>query len=296
MENNIAYDLGTGPDDRQYVMPQCVVIDPDAPAARRYTLFIHAQGRAPIIGVARSPDGLSFTHDAAAERHHAVAVDRPDVGRLHQRTAVVREGDLWTAFFGYIAPGPRVTLHTYATTWRVEAGEEPPSFGLWQATRQLVPRPGTWESGFTWPTSVIRGADGWKLYYTGSADAFDVAVGLAKLEPGALHGIRPAKERATLMSRPLKAPAPGWAEYRLVIESRGPGSLRASLGSGGSGDPITGRTIDDALPIPPGRSIATWVDGDDMPDTGSDPLTVFVVLEGRRTLHSVHLIPPGVDL
>jgi hypothetical protein len=297
LENNIAYDLGTGPDDRQYVMPQCVVVDPDAPAERRYTLFVHAQGRAPIIGVARSPDGLSFTRDAAAERHHAVAVDRPDTGRLHQRTAVVREGDLWTAFFGYIAPEPRVTLHTYATTWRIEAGEEPPSLGLWQATRQLVPRPGTWEAGFTWPTSMVPDADGWRLYYTGSVEAFDGAVGLATLRPGALHGIRAVRgHRAALVSRPLQAPRSGWAGYRLAIDSRGPGSLRAALGSGGVASPIAGRATTDALPTRPGRTIAAWVGGDDLPDTGTQPLIISILLEGRRTLHSVHLIPPGVDL
>jgi hypothetical protein len=60
--------------------------------------------------------------------------------------------------------------------------------------------------------------------------------------------------------------------------------------------PIAGRATTDALPTRPGRTIAAWVGGDDLPDTGTQPLIISILLEGRRTLHSVHLIPPGVDL
>ncbi|MSP13194.1 MAG: hypothetical protein EXR62_09585 [Chloroflexi bacterium] len=294
--NNISYPLQDTIYDDQYTMPQCVVVDEDAPPERRYVLFVHAQGRNPIIGVAYSPDGLAFKKDFNNARYYAVDENWPEVGRLHQQTSVLHRDGCWFAFFGFIRrDGAALSLTTYFTAWRDETTQgQNPSFGAWRSYLQLDTHPQNWEGDFVHPSCFVEDGDEWKVYFNGSRDVWHSEIGVATAGRERLWYLRRRLGAATgqAHSRPFAYPPGGWPRYALEVNvsALGPASsIRLALLDPETGRPIPGYSWDENEPIETDNfhALATWRGaGGDLPSISQD-LAVAVLLAGGAKLHSV---------
>jgi hypothetical protein len=300
LDNNIVYPLQDSLYDDQYTMPQCVLIDEDAPPERRYVLFVHAQGRTCIIGVAYSHDGKRFVKDELNARYYGVDELRPEVGNLHQRTSVIHRDGCWFACFGYVRRPPQaaaVGLQSYFTAWRDETtGGDNPSFGAWRATLQLDARPGTWEGQLVFPTCIFEDGDEWKLYYSGSSGGSTYEVGLATVGRDRLWHLRrqPGATSNQAISRPLQRPANGWRGYRLTVNASAlhpSGVLRLALFDPATQQCIPGYGWAEAVPILEDsfQALAQWQQsGALLPDVDHD-LCIGVTLAGSARLHALNL-------
>ncbi len=289
---NIVLPLQTGLLSNEYELPQSVVRADEAPASRRYTMFLHTQGpHGFIVDVATSADGYRWTRRAHNSRSHAFG-EEPRPNELHPAAVVLHEPHHYWACVGHHSSNGRELRFV---GWSVEPEEtENVGFGLWRSQRPQLHPPAPWEREPPRVGTFIKVGDEWWIYYSSQGD-----VGLARVGRHRMFGFEllPGRDSGLLTSVGFRAPEGDWRARRFVVNASGLARgavIRGELVDCRSGQVVPGFSLAesselsaDGYGLPLG-----WKSGRPLP--GAESLRVRLRVErggGNPQVHGIYLVP-----
>jgi hypothetical protein len=216
--SNVCLSLQQGPHCNEYELPVSVVRADEAPANRRYVMFLHTQGpHGFIVDVAVSSDGKLFTRAAHNSRDFAFE-EIPRGSSLHGAAVVLHEPHYWWAVVEQDSKQDQE--QTRFAAWVVEPDDvDNISFGLWRSQRlHLEPQPQSWDQTYGRVGCILEVGNEWWAYYTSKG-----SVGLAKVGRHRMYGVElcPEIETGQVTSIGLEPPKSGWEGHHLAINVTG---------------------------------------------------------------------------
>jgi hypothetical protein len=289
---NIVLPLQEGLLCNEYELPQSVVHADEAPASRRYSMFLHTQGaHGFIVDVATSRDGRRWVRRAHNARTHGFG-EEPRPNELHPAAVVLHEPDYYWACVGHhSSEGRQLRL----VGWTVEPEErENVGFGLWRSQRPQLHPAAAWEREAPRVGTFIEVGDEWWVYYSSSGN-----VGLARVGRHRAFGFEllPGRESGQLTSIGFRASAGEWPTRRFVVNASGLGrgaAIRGELVDGRTGKVVPGFSLADSADLSADgyRLPLRWKSARPLP--AAEALRVRLRVErgaGNPQVHGLYLVP-----